>query len=140
MSLNDAAVFDYGETSLSFNWADLNNGAAYNPVVNYVRTIKLATSREWYWDSLDITGAIVESENAATNDGTEAEEETIGEEEEELGEEEEAEEPEVEEEPAAEEEEPAAPAENPATGNAPIALAVIPVALAAAAVVAKKRG
>ncbi|MGN1101672.1 MAG: hypothetical protein ACI4RG_05725, partial [Huintestinicola sp.] len=94
MSLNDTAVFDYGETSLSFKWEDLNNGAAYNPVVNYVQSIKLATSRVWYWDNLVITGAMTEAEDASTAEGTEAEEETIEEaeeEEEEVVEEEETE-------------------------------------------------
>lgn len=148
MSLSDTESFEYSKTGLSFNWADITDGAQVNTYVTYLSTMKLATSIDWYWDSLTITYDNTEIADAGTGQGVEAEEEEIADEEiadeeiadEEIADEEIADE-EIEEEPAEEEApvEEEAPAENPTTGNAPIALAVIPVALAAAAVVAKKR-
>lgn len=141
MSLNDTNTFDYGATSLSFNWEDATEGATVNTYVTYLQKMQLATSTTWFWDSMDVVYADAsDEESVESGEGTEAEEDTIGEEEEEVTDEEVVDEAEEEVEAPAEEEAPAAEETNPGTGNAPIALAVIPVALAAAAIVAKKRG
>ena len=146
MSLNDTNTFDYGKSSISFNWADVTDGATVNTYVTYLHSMRLATSTDWYWDSMDVVFANTEAEDTTVDSDASAEveddeipeEEVPAEEEEAPAEEEEA--PAEEEEAPAEEETPVAETTNPGTGNAPIALAVIPVALAAAAVVAKKRG
>ena len=146
MSLQDTNVFDYGATTLSFNWTDAIDGAVVHEYATYLTKMQLATSSVWYWDSLDITGAASEDEDVKAEAGVEAEEDVIEEDVEEDVIEEDIEEDVVEEdveedvvvdEPVVEE---VPVVENPGTGNAPVALAVIPVALAAAAVVAKKRG
>ncbi len=147
MSLSETDVFDWTETSLSFDWdAIQQNAMTDNDYANYVQTMNLATSTKWYWDSMDVIITQGEGEDAgadagADGDGAEIEEDETGDEEVDLGDEEEETEPE-ETEPEETETEPVVdePASNPVTGNASVALAVIPVALAAAAIVAKKRG
>ncbi len=149
MSLSETDVFDWTETSLSFDWDSIQqNAMTDNDYANYIHSMKLATSTRWYWDSMDLIITQGEAEDAgadagADGDGAEIEEDETGDEEVDLGEEEEETEPEEEEtEPEETEAEPVVdePASNPVTGNASVALAVIPVALAAAAIVAKKRG
>ncbi len=149
MSLSETDVFDWTETSLSFDWDSIQqNAMTDNDYANYIHSMKLATSTRWYWDSMDLIITQGEAEDAgadagADGDGAEIEEDETGDEEVDLGEEEEETEPEEEEtEPEETEAEPVVdePASNPTTGNASVALAVIPVALAAAAIVAKKRG
>ncbi len=146
MSLQDTNVFDYGATTLSFNWNDAVDGAVVNTYATYLTKMQLATSSLWFWDSLEITAANTEAEDVASDAGAEADEDVIEEDvEEDVVEdiEEDVVEDVVEdiEEPVVEDVVEDVPVvENPGTGNAPVALAVIPVALAAAAVVAKKRG
>ncbi len=149
MSLSETDVFDWTETSLSFDWDSIQqNAMTDNDYANYIHSMKLATSTRWYWDSMDLIITQGEAEDAGADagvdgDGAEIEEDETGDEEVDLGEEEEETEPEEEEtEPEETETEPVVdePASNPTTGNASVALAVIPVALAAAAIVAKKRG
>jgi hypothetical protein len=164
MSLNDTNVFDYGASTLSFNYSDAVDGAAVNTYATYLSKLQLATSTYWYWDSLDVVYANTDAEDAGTDAGVDADDDVIDEDEDfddvvddetDVDEDVDFDEEEDDDvdvdiddvEPAEEEEAPAeeTPVEtevaaNPSTGNAPIALAVIPVALAAAAVVAKKRG
>lgn len=135
MALNDTATFDWGESTLSFDWEDITKDKVTNAKL-LLEYMNLYTSTNWFWDSFTVTYSNGDAEDVGTGAGDEAETDVV--EEEEVVEETEAP---VEEETAVEETEaPAEEAENPTTGNAPIALAVIPVALAAAAVVAKKRG
>lgn len=135
MSLADTDYFDWTATSLSFDWDAIMDGAlTTNDYATFIRTLKLATSQTWYWDSMDVVltaGAAEDGVDAEA--GVAADDEELAEEEVEV-EEEVVEEVEVEEEAEVEVE-----VSNPTTGNASVALAVIPVALAAAAVVAKKR-
>jgi hypothetical protein len=158
MQLSDTNVFDYGSTTLSFNWEDVTSNGNVNSYVTYLQKLQLATSTTWYWDSLDVTYADTEADDIGAGEGAEADEDEIDEDEDEdvvadededvdVDEDEDVDVEEEEEEDVDVEEEEEAPAaaeevatSNPSTGNAPIALAVIPVALAAAAVVAKKRG
>lgn len=136
MALNDVATFDWGESTLSFDWETISAGKKVNGASYALTYMNLFTSVEWFWDSFTVTYTKAAAEDVGTGAGDEAETDVV--EEEEVVEETEAP---VEEETEAEETEaPVEEAENPTTGNAPIALAVIPVALAAAAVVAKKRG
>ncbi len=158
MSLNDTNVFDYGATTLSFNWDDAISGANVNTYVTYLSKLQLATSTLWYWDSMDVVYATGDAEDAASGEGEEAEDDTIGEDED-VADDDVVDDvdddvvddvdddvvDDVDDDVDVDVDDTAddvadVPAENPGTGNAPIALAVIPVALAAAAVVAKKRG
>jgi hypothetical protein len=135
MQLADTQVFDYGQSTLSFDYEAIKTYGNLNPYVNLIWSMKLATSVDWYWDALEV------SFTPATNDSGESEAPAI-EDDEPIADEPTEDVPSDElpevlpEEPAAD---PVAPAANPGTGNAPIALAVIPVALAAAAIIAKKR-
>ena len=145
MNLSDINTFDYGVNSLSFEWADVADGAVVNEYVTYLHTMRLATSTTWYWDSMDVVFANTESEDVSTDAGTETEDDEILDEEvidDEVIDDEVIDDEVIDDEVIDDEEpEVVVPeVDNPATGNAPIALAVIPVALAAAAVVAKKRG
>ncbi len=149
MSLADTDFFDYGTTSITFDWDAIyaNGNTTPNAFATYVQTLKLMTSVDWYWDSMSVTVTLGEAEDAAAGAGAEGDEAELGDDE---GSDEDISLDETEDKAPAEDEEPAedeapadetpAPVQNPGTGNAPIALAVIPVALAAAAVVAKKRG
>jgi hypothetical protein len=166
MSLNDASAFEFGATTLSFNYNDALDGASVNSYATYLSKLQLATSTTWYWDSLDVVGANTEAEDAGTDAGVEADDDVIDDaEDEDVVDDEDV----VEDDADVEDEDvdddvdvdvedtedvdvdvdvdtdttetvETATTTNPGTGNAPIALAVIPVALAAAAVVAKKRG
>lgn len=145
MSLSDTDVFDWTQTSLSFDWDSIQqNAMTNNDYANYVQSIKLATSTRWYWDSMDLIITQGDAEDAGTDagvdgDGEELDDTDVEDEEIDFDDEEDEEpEPDVDEEPEPVVEEPVA--SNPTTGNASVALAVIPVALAAAAIVAKKRG
>ncbi len=146
MSLADTTMFDWGESTVSFNWDAIADAAqTSNAYALYLHTMELATSVDWYWDSMDVVLTAGAVDDATSDAEAEADDETLDEEpieeeeivEEEIVEEEIVEEEEVVEEEVVEEEE--VEVSNPTTGNASVALAVIPVALAAAAVVAKKR-
>jgi hypothetical protein len=135
MQLADTEMFSYTATSLSFNFNTVkaNAMANYNNWMTYIQSIRLATSQEWYWESLDIAWSTPVVETAESGEGLTSDE--VG-----LEDEVPAEAPaEGEVVAVPEEETPVAPVENPPTGNSAVALAVIPVALAAAAIVAKKR-
>jgi hypothetical protein len=128
MQLSDSTVFSYSATTLSFDYDTLQENAlaSYNTWMDYIQSLRLATSTEWYWDSMTVTWETPVADTAGVGEGLEDDDVTL----------------EEEEVPADEEvvvEEPVAPVENPPTGNSAVALAVIPVALAAAAIVAKKR-
>lgn len=147
LSLGATDKFDWTATSLSFSWDAIQDAAlTQNQYANYIQTMILRTSTDWFWDNMTVTLGETETEEVDSGAPVEADdtdlpedevEEDLGDIEEEEEEEEPVEdvEPEPEPEPAPVEE-----ATNPGTGNASVALAVIPVALAAAAIVAKKRG
>jgi hypothetical protein len=156
MQLADTDVFSYGASGLTFNYQDLQSKAygSYNSYLQLIHSMVLATSVDWYWDSLTISYANTADDTADTGAGTTSEDEVLPDDTDDadldadLDALDAIDEPEVPAEPVEEPAvvvdepaaaEPAAPAANPATGNAPIALAVIPVALAAAAIIAKKR-
>ncbi|MGN0674978.1 MAG: hypothetical protein ACI4KG_04465, partial [Oscillospiraceae bacterium] len=142
MSLAETDYFDWTQTTLSFDWDAIMDGAMTdNDYATYIQSIKLATANTWYWNSLDVVLTAGEADDATSDAGVEGDDETLDDTDDDADEtieaDDETEEPA--EEPA--EETPVVPeATNPTTGNASVALAVIPVALAAAAVVAKKRG
>lgn len=151
MNQSTVAPFEYSKTSVSFNWSDLTGGNAYITAANTLNTLQLASSSDWYWDSMDVTGYELAAEDASTEAGIEDEGEDLDDEDDaddvddiddadddadDIDDVDDIDDADVD----ADVENEAPVATNPATGNAPIALAVIPVALAAAAVVAKKRG
>lgn len=152
MNQSTVAPFEYSKTSVSFNWSDLTGGNAYITAANTLNTLQLASSSDWYWDSMDVTGYELAAEDASTEAGVEDEGEDLDDED--LDDSDDVDADDIDDADDADDiddtddvdadvddEEVEAPvATNPSTGNAPIALAVIPVALAAAAVVAKKRG
>jgi hypothetical protein len=134
MQLADTEVFSYSLTALTFDYSALKAKAQYNynSWMDYVQSLRLATSAEWYWDNLSIEWAAPVADTAESGEGLESDDVTLEDDvPADAGEEEVVVVP--------EEETPVAPAPNPATGNSAVALAVIPVALAAAAIVAKKR-
>lgn len=152
MNQSTVAPFEYSKTSVSFSWSDLTGGNGFVSAASYVNTLQLATSSDWYWDSMDVTGYELAAEDATTEAGDTDEGEDIDDSEDEdfdiddedvddvedIEDEDDTDDVDVD---VDDEDEVEAPVvENPKAGNAPIALAVIPVALAAAAVVAKKRG
>jgi hypothetical protein len=132
MQLADTNVFSYNGTSLTFDWASLKDNVytTTNSYLDLIWTMKLATSVNWYWDSLDVAFAVDSGDTGESAAPVTADDELIDEEPADVP---------VDEPAEILPEEPVAPAANPGTGNAPIALAVIPVALAAAAIIAKKR-
>lgn len=158
MSLGDTDYFDWTETSISFDWDAIIDGAATNnDYATYIQSLGLATSATWYWDNMEVILTAGDADDVTADAGVEGDDETLdtddGEEEDDGGEviddgeEDDGEEdiaPVETEAPVVETEAPvvteAPVAQNPQTGNASVALAVIPVALAAAAIVAKKRG
>jgi len=143
MSLSDINAFDYSETTLSFNldkiFANPNSGAAYNPALGYVWSMRLATSNLWFWDSMDIVAANVETETVESLAPVVEDDDIIEDDEFEEELDWEVEEPDFDWEPEEIEPEVEVIPTTPPTGNASAALAVIPVALAAAAIVIKKR-
>lgn len=147
MSLADTTMFDWGESTVSFNWDAIADAAqTSNSFALYLHSMELATSVDWYWDSLDVVLTAGAVDDATSDAEAKADDEVLDEEpieEEEIVEEEiveeEITEEEIVEEEVTEEVEEEVEVSNPTTGNASVALAVIPVALAAAAVVAKKR-
>ena len=149
LSLGATDKFDWTATSLSFSWDAIQDAAlTQNQYANYIQTMILRTSTDWFWDNMTVTLGETETEEVDSGAPVEADDTDLPEDEveEDLGdieEEEEEEEPVEDVEPEPELEPEPAPVEeatNPGTGNASVALAVIPVALAAAAIVAKKRG
>ncbi len=162
MQLSDIQAFDYGKDTVSFSWNEVTGGANVNEYAKMLTTMQLATSTDWYWDSLTVKGvAAVDAGDAGSGEGVGADEGTMGDELDEGGDDvideggddivDEGGDDVIDEGgddiddgddvvdtvdvPADTQDD-----TNPGTGNAPVALAVIPVALAAAAVVAKKRG
>lgn len=148
MNQSTVAPFEYSKTSVSFNWSDLTGGNAYITAANTLNTLQLASSSDWYWDSMDVTGYELAAEDASTEAGVEDEGEDLDDEvdADDVDDIEDVEDVDADDTDDVDvdvedtEDVDAPVVDNPATGNAPIALAVIPVALAAAAVVAKKRG
>lgn len=149
MNQSSIAPFKYDGTSLTFSWNDLTGGNSYVSYAGALTTLQLATSSNWAWDNMVVTGYSMAAEDASTEAGVEDEGEDLDDEdlddadetddiEDETDDIDVDETDDVDVDDAEEVEAPAV--SNPSTGNAPIALAVIPVALAAAAVVAKKRG
>ncbi|MDR0943428.1 MAG: hypothetical protein LBM41_02745 [Ruminococcus sp.] len=136
MQLADTNVFSYNGTSLTFDWDTLRDNiyTTTNTALDLIWTMKLATSVDWYWDSLDVAFAVDSGDTGESAAPVTEDDELIDEEITDAP----VDEP-TDELPEVLPEEPVAPAANPGTGNAPIALAVIPVALAAAAIIAKKR-
>jgi hypothetical protein len=129
MQLADTELFSYSASTLSFTYDTVQQNAlaTYNTWMDYIQSLRLATSTEWYWDSMTVTWTTPVADTAGVGEGLEEDDVTLEEEEVPVEEEEVV------------VEEPVAPVENPPTGNSAVALAVIPVALAAAAIVAKKR-
>ncbi|MGN0552704.1 MAG: hypothetical protein ACI4I1_04925 [Oscillospiraceae bacterium] len=160
MNQNAIAPFVYNATSVSFEWDTMTaTGGQFVSAASAIRTLQLATSSEWYWDSMDVVGYTAAIEDTESQSPVEADEEDLDDTDAEIDETDDEDQiddtddtadvddvddtDDVDTDDTAADEGDAAADEttgNPETGNAPIALAVIPVALAAAAVVAKKRG
>lgn len=152
MNQSTVTPFEYSKTSVSFSWSDLTGGNSFVSPASAVNKLQLATSSEWYWDSMDVAAYVLSADDASTDAGIEDEGEDL--EDEADGEDDvidEGDDTDVVDDTDVDVDDvdvdvddvdvvDDAPVSNPSTGNAPIALAVIPVALAAAAVVAKKRG
>ena len=155
MNQSTVTPFEYSKTSVSFSWSDLTGGNSFVSPASAVQTLQLATSSDWYWDSLDVTAYTLAADDASTDAGAEddgedldaaddeAADDTVADDDvtdddvaDDVADDDVADDDVAADDTVADETTDA----NPATGNAPIALAVIPVALAAAAVVAKKRG
>lgn len=168
MNQSTITPFEYSKTSVSFDWSAVvgGDGKYVNPA-QAIYSLQLATSSDWYWDSMDVTGYKLEAEDAssdaaADDDSTDLDEDTDTDADDDSTIDDDADvdaddDADVDADVDADDDADAdadvdadadADADaadettdaNPGTGNAPIALAVIPVALAAAAVVAKKRG
>ena len=163
MNQSNVQPFTYSKTSVSFSWSDLTGGNAFVSPASAVTKLQLATSSDWYWDSMDVTAYTIAADDAGTNAGAaddgedldeagdDASSDDIDDGEDDVDADDtddvdadDTDDVAADDTDAADDTTDAADdtvvPENPATGNAPIALAVIPVALAAAAVVAKKRG
>ena len=140
MQLNDTDKFNWGNNTLTFDWATITDEGKITDAKTFLTSMLLYTPADWYWDNLTVV--VGDDENVDAGEGIDGEGDEISDDEETVDEE--VVEDEVVADDTAEDEAPAeevpAPAPSPATGNASVALAVIPVALAAAAVVAKKRG
>ena len=155
MNQSTVTPFEYSKTSVSFSWSDLTGGNSFVSPASAVQTLQLATSSEWYWDSMDVAAYVLAADDASTDAGIEddgadldddadADDDTVADDDvadDDVADDDVADDDVADDDVAADDTvaDDATDA-NPATGNAPIALAVIPVALAAAAVVAKKRG
>ena len=140
MQLNDTDKFNWGNNTLTFDWATITDEGKITDAKTFLTSMLLYTPADWYWDNLTVV--VGDDENVDAGEGIDGEGDEISDDEETVDET--PAEDEVVADDTAEDEAPAeevpAPAPSPATGNASVALAVIPVALAAAAVVAKKRG
>lgn len=135
MKLWDEQSFDWTGTSISFDWDTLTAGSmTNNDYANYLHSLNLFTSTDWYWDSMVVALADGTADDATSDAGADADDEVLDEPNTDDNEE-------IKNDDVADDtnETPAPEVSNPVTGNASVALAVIPVALAAAAVVAKKR-
>ena len=164
LTMNQSSItpFVYSKTAVSFSWSDLTGGNAFVHPASALRTLQLATSSDWYWDSMDVAGYTLAADDASTDAGANDDGEDLDDADD-AGDDadiddgaddiddgaddvdaDDTDDVDTDDTDAADDTTDAADdtvvPENPATGNAPIALAVIPVALAAAAVVAKKRG
>ena len=163
MNQSNVQPFTYSKTSVSFSWSDLTGGNAFVSPASAVTKLQLATSSDWYWDSMDVTAYTLAADDASTDAGANDDGEDLDDADD-AGDDadiddgaddvdaddtddvdaDDTDDVDADDTDAADDTTDAADdtvvPENPATGNAPIALAVIPVALAAAAVVAKKRG
>ena len=155
MNQSTVTPFEYSKTSVSFSWSDLTGGNSFVSPASAVQTLQLATSSEWYWDSMDVAAYVLAADDASTDAGIEddgadldegedaAEDDTVADDDadDDVADDDVADDDVADDDVAADDTVADDTTDaNPATGNAPIALAVIPVALAAAAVVAKKRG
>ena len=158
MNQSTVTPFEYSKTSVSFSWSDLTGGNSFVSPASAVQTLQLATSSEWYWDSMDVAAYVLAADDASTDAGIEddgadldddaaADDDTVADDDaaDDVADDDVADDDvadDVADDDVAADDTVADDTTdaNPATGNAPIALAVIPVALAAAAVVAKKRG
>ena len=164
LTMNQSSItpFVYSKTAVSFSWSDMTGGNAFVHPASALRTLQLATSSDWYWDSMDVTGYTLAADDASTDAGANDDGEDLDDADD-AGDDadiddgaddiddgagdvdaDDTDDVDTDDTDAADDTTDVADdtvvPENPATGNAPIALAVIPVALAAAAVVAKKRG
>lgn len=136
MKLWDEQSFDWTGTSISFDWDTLTAGSmTNNDYANYLHSLNLFTSTDWYWDSMVVALADGTADDATSDAGADADDEVLDDANTDVDNEE------INNDDVADDtnETPAPEVSNPVTGNASVALAVIPVALAAAAVVAKKR-
>ena len=158
MNQSTVTPFEYSKTSVSFSWSDLTGGNSFVSPASAVQTLQLATSSEWYWDSMDVAAYVLAADDASTDAGIEddgadldddaADDDTVADDDaaddvadDDVADDDVADDDVADDDVAADDTVADDTTDaNPATGNAPIALAVIPVALAAAAVVAKKRG
>ena len=154
MNQSTVTPFEYSKTAVSFSWSDLTGGNSFVSPASAVQTLQLATSSEWYWDSMDVAAYVLAADDASTDAGIEddgadldddaaADDDTVADDDaaDDVADDDVADDDVADDDVAADDTVADDTTDaNPATGNAPIALAVIPVALAAAAVVAKKRG
>ncbi len=163
MNQSNVQPFTYSKTSVSFSWSDMTGGNAFVSPASAVTKLQLATSSDWYWDSMDVTAYTIAADDASTDAGANDDGEDLDDAGDDASSDDiddgaddvdaddtddvdadDTDDVDADDTDAADDTTDAADdtvvPENPATGNAPIALAVIPVALAAAAVVAKKRG
>ncbi len=161
MNQSNVQPFTYSKTSVSFSWSDLTGGNAFVSPASAVTKLQLATSSDWYWDSMDVTAYTLAADDASTDAGAADDGEDLDENGDDSSDDiddgaddidDGADDVDADDTDDVDADDTAdvaddttdaaddTVAENPGTGNAPIALAVIPVALAAAAVVAKKRG
>ena len=159
LTMNQSSItpFVYSKTAVSFSWSDMTGGNAFVHPASALRTLQLATSSDWYWDSMDVTGYTLAADDASTDAGANDDGEDLDDADD-AGDDADIDDgaddidaddtddvdaddtDDVDADDTTDAADDTVVPENPATGNAPIALAVIPVALAAAAVVAKKRG
>ena len=159
MNQSTVTPFEYSKTAVSFSLSDLTGGNSFVSPASSVQTLQLATSSEWYWDSMDVAAYVLAADDASTDAGIEddgadldddaaADDDTVADDDaaddvadDDVADDDVADDDVADDDVAADDTVADDTTDaNPATGNAPIALAVIPVALAAAAVVAKKRG
>jgi hypothetical protein len=72
MQLADTTMFSYSATTLSFNYNDVKSNAYanYNSWMDYIQSLRLATSAEWYWDNMSVTWAAPVADTAESGAGT----------------------------------------------------------------------
>ncbi|MGN1305444.1 MAG: hypothetical protein ACI4YB_10475 [Oscillospiraceae bacterium] len=77
MNQSSVEAFAYNATSVTFKWVDLTGGAQFVYPAGAINTLQLATSAEWYWDSMDVTGMEVSAEDTTTSAGSEDDSEDL---------------------------------------------------------------